>query len=365
MRSCWVKYLLGFIFCFAVASAYCQNAPQAITPADVKPTFTPTKFYIAGVIDGRKDRTNTVTLLEAGSKGAVPPTIKTDLKNGAVLALKQFIHNNLPSNTTLHPIIIRINELGISETAGTGGYAQGEIKLGFTFMLKRQFDTVKLVNYAGGVAYVRPVSQPNMVGSTLGSALMGSLGWFNTWTDKNADSNILLAKSVTVTFSDYSGKGESDTIYYDVKRPLTWNDFKAKQTDARFDASVMPGFGYSENVKVSNGIIHVNFTIKTYLPKSASWADENRVGPYALNHEQRHFDIVKIITERYKRKMKDAHYTVEDYDGPVASGYFEFFRMMNQMQKQYDSETRHGSNQSSQNEWDAKIDAELKSYGVK
>lgn len=365
MRRWLVKCALGFVLCFDVVIGYGQAPAQPITPADTKPTFTPREFYVAGVFDGRKDRTNSATLLQAGAKGAASVAIKTEIKDGAVNALRQFIQHNLPVNTSSHPIIIRINEFSISETPGAAGYAQGEIKLGFTFMLKRRFDTVKLVNYAGGVAYSRPVSQPNMIGPTLGTALMGSLDWFNAWINKNADSNILLAKSVSVTFSDYTEKGEGDTIYYDVKRPLTWNDFKAKQTNPHFDASVMPGFGYSENVKVSKGIIHVNFTIKTYLPKSASWADEERVGTYALNHEQRHFDIVKIVTERYKRKMKDEHYTVEDYDGPVASGYFEFFRMMNQMQKQYDAETHHGSNQPAQNEWDAKIDAELKSYGVK
>ncbi len=98
--------------------------------------------------------------------------------------------------------------------------------------------------------------------------------------------------------------------------------------------------------------------------KSSSWVREGARKAYGLNHEQRHFDIVKIVVERFKRKLLSMELAPDDYEGVLGYQYLEVYREMNRMQDEYDSETRHGINKTVQEKWNQRIDEELRDFGV-
>ncbi|MGZ3752321.1 MAG: hypothetical protein ACXVAU_13655, partial [Mucilaginibacter sp.] len=79
----------------------------------------------------------------------------------------------------------------------------------------------------------------------------------------------------------------------------------------------------------------------------------------------RHFDIAKIVAERFKRKISSINLPPDNYDGDINVEYLETLRELHRMQVQYDKETRHGSDRYGQRQWDEKIDSELKVLGVK
>ena len=187
--------------------------------------------------------------------------------------------------------------------------------------------------------------------------------YINTWMNQQANTNIKLAKGVKISFTDFTEKPEGDTIYYSFARPLTWNDFQSKipADKEKYEAEVFPSFGYEEKTQLVNGIINIRLAVKASLPKSACWVKENSRNSYTLNHEQRHFDLAKIVTEHFKKKLKAADdLTVENYDGPINVEYLESYREMHNLQKQYDDETHHGIDHSAQQRWNEKIDKELK-----
>jgi hypothetical protein len=183
--------------------------------------------------------------------------------------------------------------------------------------------------------------------------------------NQQAGTNSKLAKAVKITFTDYSEKPEGDSIYYSVSRPLTWDDFQSKIPNHRFDAEVFPTVGYNERKEVINSVINVGLEIKVCLPKSAAWVKDGNRNNYTLNHEQRHFDIVKIAAGHFKKKIDAENLTVSNYEGIINFEYLETYREMNSLQKQYDDETLHGADQSAQQRWNERIDQELKAYGVK
>jgi NADPH-dependent 7-cyano-7-deazaguanine reductase QueF len=86
---------------------------------------------------------------------------------------------------------------------------------------------------------------------------------------------------------------------------------------------------------------------------------------YGLNYKQKHFEITKIIAERFYQKLHPDSLTVEDHNSEIHWKYIESFREMNRMQEQYDGETSHGLDRFSQNRWNQRIEAELKGLGVK
>ncbi|WP_158824986.1 hypothetical protein [Mucilaginibacter lacusdianchii] len=334
-----------------------------ITLQDERLAISPKEFYVASVVDNRSN-THAVAWLLADATVSKPQPI--DLDGGAAQALKKYISNNIPVNTTLRPVIVHIDELKVIETALPGGRIEGKITINLSFDRKYPDDNVYLLSYKSSARYIRPQNQLDVVEPTLRRTLGSALIYLNTWMNKEADHNPKLAKKVKLSFTDYTDNSDPDTIYYTTKRPLIWNDFKAKPINGtKYAAEVFPSLAFDEEVEVVNSTIQVRIKMKVYLPKSASWVKPGYQDDYTLNHEQRHFDIAKIASEHYKRGLLTEQQPVTNYDGAIHADYLEAFRDMNRMQKQYDDETRHGLDQYAQSQWNERIDKELKILDVK
>ncbi|MEZ2336167.1 hypothetical protein AB6735_11055 [Mucilaginibacter sp. RCC_168] len=353
-----VKLLL-FIILISSPILKAQKATDPIVLNNERLPVSAKEFYVAGVIDNRTDRTAVAWLLPPGPGNAVKYAI--DFKGGALAAIRQFVTAALPPDKTLRPVMIHLEKFKLDETPLPGNHVEGKVKVSLSFYLQRDGQNIHLTDYNGSAGYNRYVNQEVDVEMVLRHALEYGLTFFNTWINKEAGTNIKLAKGVKIIFTDYTEEPEGDTIYYSSKRPLTWDDFKAKPVNnSRFGAEVLPSIGYSEDVSVSKSMVNVHLGLKAFLPKSACWVKPDSKNAYSLNHEQRHFDIVKIIIERFKQKLKAEKYTVDNYDGPINVQYLESFHEMNVMQEQYDTETAHGMNMAAQEEWNKKIDKELK-----
>jgi hypothetical protein len=349
--------------CILVMAALClmQKATAQIVLHDEKMGFTPHEFYIADVRDERNDPATVATLI---NKDAVHIQ-QLNLKGGAARATKQFIYHNLDRDTLLRPVIVTIKQFKLSESALPGGQVSGRFDIMFSFDLQLQFRTVHLTDYKGGLNYSRSSNKAIETEPILRQGIKDALYDFNTWIDQQADHNVVLAKSVKIKFTDYTEKPEEDTIYYSADRLLTWNDFREKPSGSKFEAEVFAGIGYTEQAEVKMGIINIKIAVKVYVPKSDCLVESGYRYDYVLNHEQRHFDIEKLVGERFKQKIQAMHLTVDNFDGPINVEYLETLREATRMQKQYDSETRHGSDHGAQVRWDEKIDNELRAYGVK
>jgi len=327
--------------------------------------ITPKEFYIANVIDDRSDRRAIAWLLPFNNTELNTKTAPFDFSSGFG-AIKRFIQNSMLQNTALHAIIIHIKRFNIAETATANGQAEGKAELAATFDLQQGDETQHLVDYDGNANYTRNAGPPQDVEPTLRKMLENSLLYFNTWINKQAGSDIRLAKSVSVSFSDYSEKPEGDTVYYSVNRPLAWDDFRGGVPNSRYAAEVSPTVGYNEQTEVKNGVIRLNLEIKVCLPKSACWAKESvRGDAYTLNHEQRHFDLAKIAAIHFVQKIKSEELPVDNYDGPINVDYLDAYRQMDTLQRKYDAETTHGLDHFAQEKWNERIDRELKQLGVK
>jgi hypothetical protein len=324
---------------------------------------TAKEFYIDAITDDRDDRHAVAWLLPALTANAAPAAPYTlDLKGGTLAGLKQFVNTALPPNRSLRLVTLRIKKFRLDETILPGGNVVGKLKISLSFYLQRDDQQIRLIDYTGSAGYNRPAGQLINVEPVLRHALEYGLTYFNTWINREADINIKLAKGARITFTDYTEQPEGDTIYYSPKRPLRWDDFKAKPIGGKYEAEVFPSIGYNEEVEVIKGIVNVKLAVKAYVPKSACWVRPDSRNDYSLNHEQRHFDIVKIIAERFKQKLRAEKLTVDNYDGPINVQYLESFHEMNVMQDQYDDETRHGTNTLTQQQWNEKIDKELAGF---
>jgi hypothetical protein len=322
-------------------------------------------FQVSQVTDERT-RKSSIAELVVKSPGNKVSMVPGNLQASPAAAISKYLKRNLAANKSGWPVIIQIKELRITETQAVDSRIEGQISMSLDFGLEKAYGFEHLVVYPGRLHYLRSIDNPASIERNLRSMLKGGLIYLNDWIKANAQTSRKLAKTVKISFSDYSEKTEGDTIYYSVKRPLTWADFQSKRRPSGpYQAEVMPSIGYTEEAKVDQGNIDVQVSMKAYVPKSACWANYTGRDDYALNHEQRHFDIVKIIAEQFKRKVMAKPLNPDTYEAFINMQYLDSFRDMDVMQKAYDGETAHGQNRSAQEQWNARIDKELKSFGVK
>ena len=332
-----------------------------ITLQDEAIGFKPADYYLANVTDERRDKNEVALLITLlpGNRFSTG-TQQLDLQGGAAIAIKKFIDRNLPQNKSLKAVNIIIKEFKLIETPVSNTRIDGQLKMRLVFGLDKDYGTQPLVEYRGGLHYVRSVNSMVAVEPYLRSSLKSSLQFFNNWMQTNHTENAKLAQNVKIIFSDYTEKPEGDTIYYAANRPLTWNDFQGKiQYKTPYAAGVMPSIGYSQHAKVVNGTIYVYIDLKTSLPKSTCWARPFAKDDYNLNHEQRHFDVAQIIADQFKQKILAQQLTPDNYEAIINMQYLDSYRDLYEMQKAYDKETGNGTRQQVQQEWNEKIDRQL------
>jgi hypothetical protein len=350
-----------FLALFLVGSVALSYETEPIRLRSEPLPFTPKEFYIATVPERGPVARLALVLNQ--------PVQAVDLDKGVAASFQRFIDQGLKQNKTLRPIALRIRQCKVSETA-VGNRVSGQFTYAVTFELLGKDDagattSTRLTDYQGSAKYTRPLSQPDVVESTIRQALVASLRSLNEYMKRESGQNEKLAKSLKVVFVDDTRITDDDTVHYNPDRKLVWADFQAEaRKGSHYAAEVFTSFSYEGKSTVKNGVILLTLNAKAYMLKPSSWAWPDAKNAYALNHEQRHFDITKIIVERFKRKINPDSLTLEDYNSITQYQFLESFREMNKMQTQYDSETNHSINQAAQERWNQKIDTELQELGV-
>jgi len=346
-----------------------QAKPQGFSLA-LQPTklpFMPEAYYIAEVVDERKDRKAVAWLLPPSpALSSATVTQPVDLPGGSAFAVGEFIRQTLPRNARLRPVVIRLREFRVMETVAEKGRVEGRITVAMSFDLLRGEEKVHLTDYRGGARYNRPSSQLQAIEPALRNSLVDGLFYFNQWMEREVNRNEKMARGMEVHFTDYILNTDDDTLFYDPARLLSWADFRAPLVrPSQYAASVFPSFSYEGRSEVINGIIHIRLTTKLFVLRNSSWVKEGYRDAYGLKHEQRHFDIVKLVVERFKRKIRPDMLSLRSYNSDIQYEYIESFREMNRLQEQYDGETRHGLDQAAQEQWNQRLDQELRQFSVR
>lgn len=154
---------------------------------------------------------------------------------------------------------------------------------------------------------------------------------------------------------------KSDTIYYDFNRQLTWKDFQGKP-DASSPGGAVTASGFASNSQMNydGKTVNLDIGIYTFFTKNDSWKKANINSDYHLLHEQHHFDITRLSTEKLLADISSAHFTKENYRALLSSIFEKAYNDNSTLQQQYDKETNHSIDTVKQQEWNDKIALEIK-----
>ncbi|MBA4851100.1 hypothetical protein [Emticicia sp. BO119] len=328
-------------------------AQYSITLKDTRIDIKPVGYHIAGVKDGRPQTNNIGTIITSLNEKE-PVSVTGGVKNG----IQNFIARTLAKDVNTVPILYHIKKLTIAETRREGGI-NGRMSLSVSFERIGRNDTISLVNSDVFMDYKRSVvATPNMnnLESVLHQLIVQTLDYFTDWIAINHEKHEALSKGVEITLLPDYTKNDRDTIYYETRK-VNWDDFRGRPASVtRYGAAIFSNFGYHSSFKVSKGLIQAYIETRTYMVRGMSWANETAKTDYSLAHEQLHFDITKLVVERFKKKIKAMHAeSIEDLNSMIQYEYLESYKEMNRLQREYDDQTRHSIDTFKQAEWAQKV----------
>lgn len=257
------------------------------------------------------------------------------------------------------PLYITIKELQVVEKRIAPNRVNGDAKLLVTFRWYRNMQPVELTSFQTSVSYGRAERDYDHA-KLVTQMLDQSITHFQKWMTNNIGKSPALARNLILTFKEIGGSNDGDTVFYNPKRPLIWDDFRGKgRVGSRYAAAVFTSFGY-EGRSFPKGVdLVVEIGLKIFMVKSMSWGNADARNANTIRHEQLHFDVTRVVVERFKERLKKADLTIEDFDSEMQYQFLESFREMNTEQEKYDGETGHGINAGAQAQWDRKTTAEI------
>ncbi len=340
--------LIFLLFLANQFSAFAQNI--SLSPLG----YSPKKFYLTSIQDNTR-------LHDILGKVFVEDFKKKQIffDRGMLLHIAECLRSSMKKDVSKFPIILKINELFIQEDLSKSNLIIGKCVMFVAFELQRNDSvSIPLTSFETSLDYTRSLSKEVDYGQFVKNRLGKVVVFLDEWISKNYDKTPTLAHEVKVIFmEDYMGEASAkrDTVFWS-PNCLKWTDFMGlPSTKSKNAAEIHTNFEYFAPVKIKNGIVSIYLNMKTFALKNMSWAMPYVRDSAGLAHEQLHFDITKIITERYKKRVKAMALSVDNYDSQFQILFIDIYREMNQLQRQYDEETAHSMNVSEQKRWSEKI----------
>lgn len=153
---------------------------------------------------------------------------------------------------------------------------------------------------------------------------------------------------------------EKHQILYQVERPLVIGDFKGRpDPSSNGVAATYSGIQMELKATVKNNRMELNVVLTVYFDPSKSWAKKEGKNARVLAHEQNHFDLTAIKACQLAKAISETPYKSQHAMEQVRELQRKFTRELNDLQIQYDKETRHGIKEEIQAQWAERIGKEV------
>lgn len=142
---------------------------------------------------------------------------------------------------------------------------------------------------------------------------------------------------------------------------LTWDAFSRRTGPPElYKAFSYTGISYI--IDSNEGQIEVEVT--PYFMPEESWVHIDYLNEELLNHEQGHFDIAAVYAKVLELEMMKFEIDVDafmerDLAKKAEALFYVVFAEMDDCQKRYDAETKHGTEIENQARWDRWLDQKL------
>ena len=349
--------IILFLFFCNTSYLFAQYTDKWISLKYESVRHKPNNFYFLKVLDERKDRAKIGNIYGENQREK-----NLKLSGGIIKSLQTYFSKSFIKDSSDYSIVFKIKELSVDESL-VNSKITGKCKIKVAYSFQRDTSEIELTDFQTSIAFNRTLGDYNNYETLLSKVIEKSVLYFDEWMEENYDKNQKLIRSLKLVInSDYQMENpeKGDTIFWSSTRKMTWADFTGiMPKTTKYSAQIFNNFEYFAPLKLENGILRIDLQMKVYMLKSGSWTSSNSLSQYSIAHEQVHFDLTKIVVERFKQKAQQI-LTVDNYDSELQLLFIEMYREMNRLQKEYDDESNHSVNVLGQQKWQDFVDEELK-----
>lgn len=351
-----LRFTSGFLYCrmlrkllllvtgFLSFHGLLAQTTRDIRFKDENPVQRILHYHVITVKDDRAD-TSSIGMLKAGVFSK--KDIAVNLEQGVATAVSDFIKKNFQQDTASTAADVHITSLHVEQLPG-GIRTKLEVSLTIAFFV----EDAKVTEYRAKGEVQTMGDLFKHIEDLIRQHLLNSLLEFDNWWGKNkllysSDAPVVLMVEIERT------PKTPNRIGYSVGLPLTPNDFMAKPDElSRAAASTSSAIMVKYSTNTNNGQILAHVVITPFFDKLKSWyLNKHRDNAKVLAHEQRHFDIAAIKACELADTMRLLKLTKSNFLETLEAIAAWKQQEMDELQAQYDAETRHGMNANMQEKW--------------
>ena len=148
-------------------------------------------------------------------------------------------------------------------------------------------------------------------------------------------------------------------VIWNKNKPLTWKNFKNKQSSTSVKATTYSGM--IPTMEAEDG--ELTISIQAFMDPKKSWVDPDNKDEDLLKHEQGHFDITEIYVRKFRQRLKNTEMKTKARAlyKQVTKMYKKISKEWLAFQRQYDKQSNHHMDRQGQVQWDQRIAYELES----
>lgn len=312
-------------------------------------------FYIAEVIDGRKDTLNNGGLTVNGKKTPV------QFENGLAAQIMLFSASLHRSSSEKLPVVLKISKLTLSDRAyGSSRIYKADVTLEF---LRRDHSILtKLVELSTWTEKGGGKNGAEVQVNNISDIISKMFVQFNDLVNKETEDPLFASEIIFKVTGNKASVRETDTIYWSESRKLTWDDFKGETSGSYYAALSNCAFAQSIEPGIYNRKGIINIYIRSAFLKKGSWVRKSQATEEVLAHEQLHFDIAEWQVRKLRKAVAEADLNLDNYESVITKLSDVAWTEYNKLQTKYDEESKHGTLDKEQQKWNKIVADGLKEY---
>ena len=373
-------YVLMFLFSFQnvfsqakkpVQKPVYKQAPKPVynvkdDPLPVKfiqlkkdtPVYTPQSFYIQKVVDNTNSNDSIGFILQpqSGKKQTV------SFSNGTIKSLEEFLNFKVVKDTTLYPLVFTLKSISLSEEK-ENDYRSGIFRYAYSFDYIFNGKTISIESAEGRFNYKTHITQNRQLDSNIARTFIYDLGDVERNMLEAKDSHTAFCRGVNTSVNYTTANSYlSDTMFFDNRQELMWDDFTADQAEADNYFLLNMGLLFNPEVKFEKGKFEIKINTGAYFIKSSSWAGKKARSPQLLAHVQYRFKIAGLESLKLKRKIEATTFSCSNYENEIKDLIVNANKQLQNSMEQFNKQTLTGNNKKEQKRWQDLIDNQLAEY---
>ena len=159
------------------------------------------------------------------------------------------------------------------------------------------------------------------------------------------------------------GSTSSGLKNWSAEDKLEWSDFRGSRPAGNtYPENAMTHYEIVPGWWCVDGVFH--FDVRVYFNQNESWVDAGMQSDDLLNHEQKHFDLAEVHARKIRKALSEleenpCEMTEAEMNQFIGEIVGNILAEEDAEQIKYDDETKHGTDQQAQEEWDTYISSEL------